>query len=99
MPWPIRHIQQPRLGPRVPCRCSPDCEGFTRSLEPAPKIGDAWYHRESGDDYSSLGAALSRHYLTTHKDRRPPIVVILPDGYHFCVDSAYYRSGGPDPDL
>lgn len=38
--------------------------------------------------------SLSSKYLREHASRRPPLVVILPDGTGFCIDSLAWNKSG-----
>jgi hypothetical protein len=65
-----------------------------------PRIGNAWFwhpEEEGGQDYiprSYMERFLSASYL---KDDRPPIMLVLPGGYNFCIDWAWWVGGEPNP--
>lgn len=66
-----------------------------RLLPEAPEhsercIGDMWYANRD-PRYSSI------EYLSGPASSRPPIMVILPSGFPFCVDSPYSGSMDASP--
>lgn len=67
-----------------------------------PRVGDAYFvredhvlkHVETGAPIA-CGLPLTRQFEAAG---RRPIAVVLPDGYHFIIDSAYWRSGQVNAD-
>ena len=64
-------------------------------------IGDAYYipedllwkHAQDGHTIA-MGMGLTKEFETSG---RPPIAVVLPDGYHFIIDGAYWSRDRPNP--
>lgn len=70
-----------------------------------PQVGDAYYAR--GEHCGVWGPGPHEgvpyayaHDLTRQFEQagRRPIMVVLPCGYHFCIDSAYWSSSDTNPD-
>ena len=60
------------------------------------KVGDCWPepHRVE-DDAQSRVSILSRKYFERHAARRAPLVVMLPGGVEWCVDTLAINESGP----
>lgn len=54
-----------------------------------PQPGDMWYApyllEPENEEYAH--EFLTLEYWRDWRDKRPPLYVMLPDGYHFCVDA------------
>lgn len=87
MSWPLRFIESPYVStPYYVLR-----EGAEH-----PKVGDIWYAPELlVMDKLPATFHLSPKYERDWRRRRPPLVVSMPDGTNFCVDSRFWRSGQP----
>jgi hypothetical protein len=63
-----------------------------------PRVGDCWPApwMLAGEDFEDYFLRyLSPNYKRDHLGKRPPLVVKLPDGSEFCVDSMAFKDGVP----
>jgi hypothetical protein len=66
-----------------------------------PAIGDAWWYKpeeEGGEDYHPRSFMLPRLSKAWEASGRDPIMVVLPDGYEFCIDWAWWHDGVVNPE-
>lgn len=68
------------------------CRLLTRAPEGVAAIGDMWYARHILEPGHSHVTFLSSYYYA-HNHWRAPIIVVLPDGGEFCVDTRQLRQG------
>jgi hypothetical protein len=70
-----------------------------RLRPPNPVVGDMWYEPDWVLDPNSfhMRELLSEQYKNVWRKLRAPLVVVLPNRGHFCLDSAFRYNGIRDP--
>jgi hypothetical protein len=81
-----------------PCRLLTAEEYAAKRSAKALQIGDMWFADSEDPIWKWELQHLTAYYEEHNKPRRPPLVVMLPSMYPFCVDSCFWRNGKPCKD-